>query len=58
LLIGLWPQVAIESIQMDTNRLVQVYETLPAQVAAQSSDLNLPLTSTTLPTSPNLEATR
>jgi NADH-quinone oxidoreductase subunit M len=30
LLIGLWPQVAIESIQMDTNRLVQVYETLPA----------------------------
>lgn len=58
LLIGLWPQGAVHFIQKDTNRLVQVYESLPVQVAGYSSDLNVPLTSTTLQTSPNLEATR
>jgi NADH-quinone oxidoreductase subunit M len=58
LLIGLWPQGAVQFIQKDTNRLVQVYESLPVQVAGYSRDLNIPFTSTTLQTSPNLEATR
>lgn len=58
LLVGLWPQGTIQFIQKDTNRLVQVYESLPTKVAAKSSNLNVPLTSTTLQSSPNLEATR
>lgn len=58
LLVGLWPQGTIQFIQKDTNRLVQVYESLPTKVAAESSNLNVPLTSTTLQSSPNLEATR
>lgn len=58
LLIGLWPQSAIQSIQVDTNRLVHVYEAAPTKVAIQANVDSVPLTSATMPSSPNLEATR
>ena len=58
LIIGLWPQSAIRFIQIDTNRLVQVYESAPAKVATQTDSNSVPLTSATMPSSPNLEATR